>query len=257
MGTVEILIHPTCGSSYRLVKDLGGRGLLDKVRITVADEPRYALGYGVFSVPWVTLNGVPVAADPVDAKEVEALVTGSRLGPRDPVEAVKKTILHSNYLSAVVALWGSIDPILTKEVVAVATRAYVTGANVDDVLKIVSEKRGELYKELEEPLVKALAVGFVRELFWASSAELDEEKLKAMSTPVAVRLWLIAKASVGRVGIPSKPWATAREVSQRISDYIQRSASTILARIREEYTKIANDEEYWSVIEKAKARDRR
>ncbi|MCI4435896.1 MAG: hypothetical protein JHC33_03690 [Ignisphaera sp.] len=252
MNTVEMLIHPTCGPSYRLVKDLGGRGLLDKVRIIVADEPRYALSYGVFSVPWVTLNGVPV-----DAKEVDALITGSGLGSRDPVEAVKKTILYSNYLSSVVALWGSVDPILTREVVAVATRAYVTGANVDDVLKIVSEKREELYKELEEPLVKALAVGFVRELFWASSAELDEEKLKAVTTPITVRLWLIAKASVGRVGIPSKPWATAREVSQRISDYVQRNASIILARVREEYTKIVSDEEYWSIIEKAKARETR
>ena len=249
MRKVEVFIHPTCISSYHLVKGLLERRLLDKLVLHVACDPSYALKRGAFSVPWVVVDGVPTAADPVSVDEVESIIEGKPLEPLDPVTAIKNTILHSGYLSSVVALWGSFKPVVTVDVISIATRSYLTRVDVYEALRAVSAKGEELYRELIGQITRSLAVGFTRELFWASNGALDEETLKSTATPLVVGAWLIAKASVGRIGLPSRPWKAGKEVAIEVANFIQRSSKGLLNKVKEEYTVIASDEDYWRVVE--------
>ena len=100
---------------------------------------------------------------------------------------------------------GSINPVLTPSIVSVAVRAPLTGIRVEEALRLTYEKKNEIYSELVGVIHRTLAVGFAREALWASKGELKEEKLLEIANPLDVKTWLIAKASIGRIGLPSKP----------------------------------------------------
>lgn len=248
MRRVEVFIHPTCISSYYLVKGLAERSLLNKLVLYVACDPSYALKRGAFSVPWVVVDGVPTAADPVSVDEVELIIEGRSLEPLDPFTAIKNTILHSGYLSSIVALWGSLKPVIMVDVISIATRSHLTRVDVHEALRAVLAKGEELYKELVGQVTRSLAVNFTRELFWASNGALDEKTLKSTATPLVIRAWLIAKASIGRVGLPSRPWKAGEEVAKEVANFIQRGSKRVLNKVKEEYTVITSDEDYWRVI---------
>jgi len=71
MSIVELVVHPTCFSSYRLLKTLSEKGFLNRLRILVADKPSIGLEKKAWSVPWLLVNGEPAAADPLEPWEVE------------------------------------------------------------------------------------------------------------------------------------------------------------------------------------------
>lgn len=120
---VEVLIHPTCTSSYNLVKELSERGLLSKLVLRAAEEPIYTPKYRAFSVPWVIAENTSIMADPVSISDVEAILEEKKIEPIDPYTALKNTTLHSGYLSSVAALLVSLKPVLTRDVISVATRS--------------------------------------------------------------------------------------------------------------------------------------
>lgn len=252
--SIEIVIHPTCGSSYRLQKHLHGKGILDKVKVIVADNPFIAFKYGAWSVPWITVDGKPVAADPVEPVEIEALVLGGEFRfSKNPREALEDTLLHSVYLSSVVAIWGSIDPIIQRDILSVAMRAPLTGADIEQAVRDLRRGSSDIYKELIEKINRALAVSFTRELWWLHNGELSEEQLIELSKPVTIRAWLTAKCSIGRIGLPSDPRGIAREAGAKISEFIARNARGLISRVSREQLEILNDSEYWEFISGVKS----
>jgi predicted thioredoxin/glutaredoxin len=117
---------------------------------------------------------------------------------------------------------GSLEPVLTRDVVSIAVRAYLARASVDEALNAISARSGELYRELSELVTRSLALGFVRESFWAGGGLLDEETPRSTTSPLVVRAWLLAKASMGRVGLPSKPWRAGEQATREIVDFTER-----------------------------------
>ena len=88
------------------MKSLARGNLLGEVEIVAAESPIYVQRYSAWSVPLLLLNDTPVAADPLSPGDVEALIRQRDITLKDPVEAFKETIIHSGYLSSIVALWA-------------------------------------------------------------------------------------------------------------------------------------------------------
>ena len=243
-----MLIHPTCSSSYSLVKKLIEENTISRVKLVSMENPFQIINYKAWSVPWVIVDGQAVAADPIEYPELEAIIENRELVIRDPLEAFKNTIIHSGYLSSIVALWGSINPVLNNEVISVAIREPITKINVEYVRERIVEKKEEIYRETIDVAHRTLGVAFVRELLWASRGELTEDDLIKYINPLIVKTWLIAKASIGRIGLPRDPWSRGSESAEAISNFISRSARGILNKVRREYEEITSDQEYWMVI---------
>ncbi|OWJ54558.1 hypothetical protein Pdsh_05880 [Pyrodictium delaneyi] len=251
LGEKPILyIHPTCATSYEVVRHLASKGLLDGVKLVSTSQPGASavLREAVWSVPWLVVEGVPVATDPVSPKEVESILLGE--GPlerSDPVQEFMEAVLHSAYAAAVSYLHGSIEPVIDTAFVSAATRAPLRGLDVEEISREIQSRAGELYAEWEDKLMRALGISFVRELWWASRGELSKEKLRELASPENVGLWLIAKASIGRNGLPDKPLPD-QERLEKLAGFVQRGAAGLLSRIKREQEKILGDEEYWRLL---------
>ena len=255
MSTVELVVHPTCFSSYRLLKTLRERGLLNRLRILVADKPGVGLEKKAWSVPWLLVNGEPAAADPLEPWEVEAVLEGRSLQPpSDPAESFMTSVMHSSYASSLVVLWGSLEPVLDKGFAKAVYRAPLTRVDVDKALGEVRERAGGLYGEWVDRLRRTLAVAFARELYWFSNRKLTVDGLLQASRPEVIGAWLLAKASIGRVGLPPNPLGAGVVNAEEISSFISKGAKGILNKVENEANTLFNDEEYWSIISWLKSR---
>mgnify|MGYP001770670522 CR=1 FL=1 len=253
-GSVEIYFHPSCETSYELIKGLARAGLLDSVRL-VRSSSLSSVRHGVLSVPWVKLNGVPAATDPVTSDEVIAMIRGDRLEVDDEVEAFMNSVLHSSMASAVALLHGSLVPVATRELASAAVRSPASGIDPGRVVKRVVSNDRELFSEWRDKLRRALAVSFVRELYWASNGSVTAEAVAETARPEVVGLWLIGKGSLGRASLPPSPKGSAAEDLVAISEFIRKGARGLLLKVREEQESIYSDAEYQQIVSKALSAD--
>ena len=245
---VAVYIHPTCATSYELVKRLASEGLLERVELRDTSSPSEALHQGVWSVPWILVDGQPAATDPVEPGEALEIITGAwSRSIANPAEAFMETVLHSAYAAAVAYLHGSLEPVLDEALASAAARSPLSGIDPSKLLGEIRSNAEKLYREWEDKIMRALGISFVREAWWASSGSLDRETLRNMATPEAVGLWLIGKASIGRTGLPPKP-LPSRERLEKLASFIHRGAAGLLSRVKREQETILGDEEYWRIL---------
>lgn len=231
MAPVTVYVHPTCPSSRALLEGLDSRGLLGRVRVVDATlpGPTGVLWRGVWSVPWVVVDGEPAAADPVAPEEVEAMVEGRRLEPpRDPVRAFMETVMHSGYAASLVVVHGSLEPVLDRSLASAAVRAPLTGADPESVLSSVRDDMEALYEDWIDPLARVAGLAVARALYWARG-RLEPEDLANISEGT-VSAVLLALASIGRAGIPGRP---PRE-SGRVASFLRRGSAGIARKITRE-----------------------
>lgn len=253
MANLRVIIHPTCYSSYRLVKYFMDKSISEKVELVVGMYPSVAFKYRAWSVPWVTVDDKPVAADPIEPGELETIALGQVMSlSKSPIEAFEDTVLHSVFASSQLALWRSLDPLLDRDFVSVAVRSALTGIETDYVLMELRNRSQEILNGLIDKTTRALAVSFTREAWWAHSGELTSEQLLSIASPGVVATWLIAKSSIGRIGLPGNPTGRALETARKISDFISKNSKGILSKIEREQREILEDEEYWVYLSRLK-----
>lgn len=241
---MKLVVHPTCPSSRRVVMELYREGLLNLVDLIVAEDPWGAMGSSgglVWSVPWfIGDKGEPLAADPIGEGESTRILRGEpvELG-KDPLEAFLDAVLHSGYATVVALVHGSLSPLADPGFISAATRAPLTGVDVGELRRRILEGGEKLYSSIEDKLVRAAAVGFARDLYWALGRRLDAEELKAHASPGAIAAWLLAKASIGRIGLPRTP--SKPEPADAIAGFIARTAAGLARRVSREQEEIASD----------------
>lgn len=242
---IVIFLHKTCGSSYNLYKQLKDKGLASKVSLREATSPVDHRGRLIWSVPWVILDGTPLAADPVDASVIEAALHGGQVQAGDYTTMFMEAVLHSALATSMVLLARSLSPVLDMDLASAAVRAPLTGIDPSKVVEEVRLQSSRLYDEWSGKLARALAMGFVREAWWAFSGDIDGEKLEALVGSGGFRTWVIGKGSLGRVGLPSDPRVIARypEISEA-EDFIIKTGGILLRRVAREQTAILGDAEW-------------
>ena len=248
MAEVLVLVHRSCASSYKLYKELLSRGLLGRVRLVPVRGPEYG-GRLVWSVPWLLYNGEPAGSDPLDPGVVEAAVEGSRLEPpADPVEAFMEAVLHSSAASSLVALNYSLEPVLSEDLAKAALHTPLTGMDPGEVLaRVRAEARG-LLGEWSVKIGRALAVGFVRELWWSRGGSLSPEDVESAVEEDYFRLWLLAKASLGRSGLPSDPRFKPNPIVEEAESFLLRVGPILAERVEREQRELIEDEEWRKIV---------
>ena len=246
---ITIYFHPSCATSYEVIRGLKAAGALEKVRLVRTVSPSAALAARVWSVPWVTIDGAPVATDPTSADEVLAILRGERVDVGDAEEAFMTAVLHSSFASAVALLHGDVKPVVDEEFVSAALRAPLSGADVKKAAEAIRSKSSRLFEEWRDKIRRALAVSFVREAYWASGGAITPEGLEGLASPLSVGLWVIGKASIGRSALPAVPSRPPTEDFEAIASFVRRSARGLLLKVAEEQRAIYSDAEYLKLVE--------
>jgi len=229
---VRVYFHPTCATSWRLIKGLHEEGYLKEVELVDLTKPVKL----VWSVPWVEVDGVPAATDPVKVEEVLDILRGRVRPPKKGVTAFVRALIHSTFASSLAYLHDSLRVVLDDDFLKAATRYPFGGAPPEEVKESVLSQEEELLDRYREDLKYTLAVGYVRYLYW-SGGEPD---------PKGATLWLLTSASVGRVGLPWKP-LEAREKGEDLFKLVKENRE-LYDKVKAEQEAIAEDELYWRIV---------
>jgi len=95
----RLYFHQSCATSREVILGLSRRGLLERVELMPLDGGIESLRAGVWSVPWLVIDGRPVATDPVTADEVAEIINGGKVDVGDPLDAFMNAVLHSSLAS--------------------------------------------------------------------------------------------------------------------------------------------------------------
>ncbi len=238
MVRYTLYIHPTCYSSYLLVKGIGKYREAIDVKIAVNMPVEY-MRRGLFSVPMLYRDNTPIIADPVEPDDVKALMEGG-LGDIGIDEALENTvngIMASQFLLANVLLHGSITGVVDEETLKVISRLRLHSA--EHMSKALTEKiarsESDILRENMETFIKVLTMGLIRELYWLG-VDLDEVD----KTHIA--MFLLDKSSIGRVSLPFKPGPP--EIVDAIYGVFQERKYAYLNKVKAEQETIYSDLEY-------------
>ncbi len=249
-ASIIMYIHPTCATSYSIIKYLYEKNLIDRIKIINTSMVHRLPGFKIWSVPWVVRNNKPVATDPVDGKELEALIEGNEIIIKDLVNAFMSSVLHSVLASAIAALHSSIRPVIDVDLLNAATRGMLEDSEAVNVINELSSKSEILYEEWRERIARALSISFVRDVWWSHGGQLEHSDVEAIATPGYIGAWLIAKAGIGRIALPDKPLLlhTNTKTLNAMSRFIRSNVKGLVRKIEKEQKTIIDDGEYWNII---------
>ena len=244
-----LVIHPSCPVSRRVVLRLADEGLLENIELLDARDPRIVFEYGVWSVPWLMINGIPAATDPLQEDEIVAILRGGEVPAREPLDAFSDALIHSSLAAAIALINDNPLLVVDRGLVSAALRAPVTHADVDRAMQVVIDRLPHVWKEgLKDKVARALGVSFVRELYWARGGITREELIEAVKAG-AVRIWLLGKASIGRGGLPWRPYRDIMVVAEPIERFVVRGAIGLIKRVEKELKELEEDSRYWKLLE--------
>lgn len=240
---VSIVVHHTCASSWKLFRGLRERGL----RVELAPAELSHLRGMVLGIPAVFLDDRLMLYDPVTADDVEALIRGTAGGELSEQEAISNFVtgvIYNQALLSLAVLHKSFKPILAdRELVEVLTRARFKGRPdvAERARKTLLEQDRRIFDENRERMLKALAYGLVRELYWLG-LPLDDADERLVSA------WLLAKATVGRIGLQYPRPGVDPAVSTAVVQTLRERGADYLKRIEEEQRAIASDQEFMALF---------
>jgi predicted thioredoxin/glutaredoxin len=147
-----------------------------------------------------------------------------------------------------VALSVSLEPVLDPRLASAAARSPLSGVEPAEVLRTVSGSQESLLEEWIDRIYRALAVGFVRELWWAKGGSLSYEELAGGVREGLFRLWLLAKGSIGRAVLPSDPRLIGENrIVREAEDFILGVGEKLISRVEVEQANLMADLE-WRLV---------
>ncbi len=242
MAKYTLYIHPTCYSSYLLVK--GASKYIGNIDVKVAvDTPVEHMRLGLFSVPMMYSGGTPILADPIEPDDVKALMEGNLgdIGIDDALEHAVNGIMASQFLLVNVLLHGSITRVVDMETLKVISRLRFHGAEhmAGALAERIARNEADILRDYMDTFVKVLALGIAREVYWlgVDPGEVDRTH---------IAMFLMDKASIGRVSLPFKP--EMPKIVDIVYETFSERKYAYLNKVKAEQDTIYNDAEYMELL---------
>ncbi|MGC8631648.1 MAG: hypothetical protein ACP5T2_04395 [Thermoprotei archaeon] len=243
---MEIYLHPSCFSSYKLLKKLKSDGFLSEITLvdTSKDAPG-SLQKGVISVPFIFENDEPVLVDPVSAEEVEALISGNR---SQSAMTIGQSI--ESFLNSVMASGLAVASSLIRQdflhlvrgnffIAASKTNVYPHEFSLIELQQALTNEGSSYFQRKKALYARALVYNLVRHAFWAGKApRFSDFELKEL---------ILMQASVGRVGMPYPPQVSL-ELVKEVQQILAEKGEEYYRRIVTEQETIGQDKEYLELI---------
>ncbi len=251
----KLVIHPFCYSSYRLLKNLLNDGEnLGKIKIFSGINPVSSklFDYHLWSVPWLALKSSPIATDPLSYDEVKTILSGGKPKISDVEKVFVRGVLASGYASSISLLHESFESVLDNVFLQAIFRSRLTGISPSIIREIDLDS---LYRESVEKIVKSVSYNFIRETYWASGERKFKKALKNIDASM-IGSWLLAKASVGRIGHPLDPFKV-KKASRDILLFLKDNKDLVADWIVREQREIRGDSTYISFVRKVFREERK
>ena len=252
MGTKYIiLIHPTCYTSYRLLKKLSRERMLNKVKLVdVAVNPHIAFRYRILSVPAIIIDEKPVYAGPIDLDKAIELLNGNMESiRREHVDFndIVKAVADSFALSSIVVVHGPKTALNFKETIK-ASIGLVDDNELDERIRELLSS-DELVAKMYAKAVRNVAYNIVRILYWTYGKRLSSLRdLEEFLSLDHIALLLEAFTILGRIGLKHLRRKNLVEKARRVYEYLVENFSTIHSRVFEEQDQIIFDDEYMDIL---------
>ncbi|WP_449462432.1 hypothetical protein PQ610_00090 [Tardisphaera miroshnichenkoae] len=238
---MEVYYHPSCLSSYKLIKGLESAGYLGAVRlVNTAKEFQDALEKGVISVPYVFAGGRPVLVDPVTYDEVIDLLQGKKRASITVEQAAQnfiRSVSASAFAATASLMRGSFKSLLSGGFMLAASKIYLHDREFElgELLSYLEDNDSRLFEESRDHLIRSVAYNVLRMSFWAGHEDgLDDATIKML---------LLARGSLGRVAIPYPP-DISESLVKSISETLAERGQKYLEMLRQERETILSDEKY-------------
>ncbi|AFZ70102.1 putative thioredoxin/glutaredoxin [Caldisphaera lagunensis DSM 15908] len=243
---IELYFHPTCATSHEIIMSLYEKGYLDNIKLHNTLAPLE--NNFIWSVPWLIVNKEPVGTDPITSEEIIEIIENKKIDINDPKESFMMSILHSSYASSISILHKDLQPVINNSFIKASIRYGFSNIELNEFKSQIIKIKENLFEEYRDKIRRALAVSFVRELYWSKSGKIDYNEIVNYSNEIIVGLWLLSKASIGRVGLISKPYIYGDIDIKEISEFVSKRGKGLLEKIKEEQDAIYNDKKYWEII---------
>lgn len=257
---IEIIGHFTCPTTYRLVKRLIERGLVEKVSLRDSGtEPIDTLARGVVSVPSVFIgdrlyfSGVMSTSEVVDTISRGAPLETEEYDFERGVELLRRGYLDSSLIALYVFVHDDIErPFVFRDFIeAVSRLVFYRHRSVEDL--VVLRKRFLEYMEtvrevFEEELVKTVAKIIARDVVQERWPERDTDLYFRDREQLAV--YITGRASLGRVGMVSgyrrllERYRGLGEKIERLYRHLEDRWTGLVDDVYREYESILRDREY-------------
>ncbi len=249
-------MHPTCKTSYNLIKKLyNEEELLKKtIIIDVASKPFYAIAMGVLSVPIIILKNDPLYAGPIDAeKAIRLLKEPSRLPSqngsiKELAEKIPLIIGDSQALSSIL-VYNGLEAVLGYKNTIKAGLGVRDNHTVDNAIEEFIKNK-ELVEKAYRKAVRNLAYNTIRLLYWTYCNRMkhvrDFEEFLSLDH---LALLLETSAIYGRIGLIHYRRKHVVEKTRPVYEYIRNRFDKILEYVVSEQEEIIGDEEYLKILE--------
>lgn len=205
---MKILIHKTCPTSIKLLEFLEKLGVLDKAKIIdVEKEPFYAVSLGVVHVPAIIKDDEILDFGPIKFEALEKNLDTNNKTKTSPssyeelIEIIYEDILDNIFLALSVFLREKISIVLNYKPTINKLKKHIDAHYLDTLIKYIKENDENLYRNIEEKLVKYIAFSFIKELYWIHNRKLSIEEFNNLYTPPVFAHWVLARGSISRIGL--------------------------------------------------------
>ncbi len=246
-----ILIHPTCYTSYRLLKKVNEEKLLDKIKLVdIAANPHIALKYGILSAPAIIIDEKLVYAGPIDLDKAVELLRGNTDSIKKDnisVNDIVKAVADSFALSSIVLIHG-LDVALSFRETIKASIGIVDDSDLDSRIHELLSKT-ELVAKAYAKATRNVAYNVVRILYWTYGKRLSSLRdLEEFLSLDHLALLLEAFTILGRIGLKHLRRKNLVEKARGVYKYLTENFSTIRSRVFEEQDQIIFDDEYMDLL---------
>ncbi|MFP3224782.1 MAG: hypothetical protein RXR30_03165 [Nitrososphaeria archaeon] len=231
-----VYYHPACHTSYSLLKSFNGIQNYAEL-VDVSKDITPAIFEKVLTVPLIATSGKFVYGGPIDIELAIKYLKGENVSVdvKDPLENLGLAIVDSAAASSLVVSTSSLKPVLRfREFIMAATGLNLDpeGESKSKVIFDLSEKEEEQFIEKwRKKMVATLAYNLIRERLYLG--------LKPDVDPETVLLWLEAKTSFGRAGVPYLDRVQNLKVAaNEIYDYIKERKQKIEDKLKNEIEEI-------------------
>lgn len=251
---ITLLIHPTCYTSYNLIKKLHEHKLLEEIELVdVASNPSIALSYNALSVPAIVVDNNLVYAGPIDiSKTIRLLKEGLNVirieaSINEIADMIVKTIADSFALSSI-AVYNGVESALKFRETIRAGVGLVDEEKLDKAISLISTSE-EYKEEILSKACKNIAYNTIRIIYWTYGKRLRSlrDLLEFLSLD-HIALLIETSAIYGMIGLVHYRRKELIEKIKPVYSYITENFNSMYERITVEQDKIIFDDKYLEIL---------
>lgn len=254
MAGYKLYVHPYCISSYKVIKYLLKRNILNKLTIvSLVNGDTLFLEKIVPSVPALEINNKIVAIDPLEPEFIGRIISKMDIStyiPLNSEQIIKRfldSILASSYL--VIHLYFgriSLRNIINSSFTEYALRIYFSNLDLKRIKEVLLDRIDYIQSKISDIIPNIVAINYLRDLLIVNGFKVNRDEAISIEK---IRLWSLAKNSIGRSFTLLLDHVVKNNMKYfTVLDILRRKFDVYYDKIIDEYNMIRGDENVYKIL---------